>query len=155
MAGLHGRVWLLWSVDLLAWKKHILSDFLDHNFHYGVVCACPPDPCMVVTVYNITYSKGRCGCEAFSIHPSVLSSIHGWHHTGKKTLAEMYKPPSAHVLLSSKGMPSPGLRSFTIVSCMLLSHGSQAVQTSRFSAARIRMDTCRMFYIERFWKCSL
>jgi hypothetical protein len=44
-------------------------------------------------------------CEAFSIHPSVLSSIHGWHHTGKKTLTEINKPPSsAHVSLSMKGM---------------------------------------------------
>ncbi len=33
------------------------------------------------------------------------------------------------------------LRSFTMVSCMLLSHGSQAVQTSRFSAARVPMNT--------------
>jgi hypothetical protein len=51
------------------------------------------------------------------------------------------------VWLSRKGMPSPGLRSFTMVSCMLLSHGSQALQTSRFSAARVLMDTCRMWYI--------
>ncbi len=40
----------------------------------------------------ITYSKGRRGPEAFSIHPSVPSSIHGWHHTGKKTLAEINNP---------------------------------------------------------------
>jgi hypothetical protein len=44
---------------------------------------------------------------------------------------------------------------FLMVSCMLLSHGSQAVQSSRISAARIPMDTCGMRYIERFWKCSL
>jgi hypothetical protein len=102
--------------------------------------------------------------ESFFIHPSVPSSIHGWHHTGKKTLTEINKPPlCAHVLLSRKGMPGPRgghpqgfditivvnflfewhlgyicrLRSFTMVSCMLLSHGSQAVQTSRFSAARV------------------
>jgi hypothetical protein len=47
------------------------------------------------------------------------------------------------------------LRSFTMVSCMLLSHGSQAEQTSRFSMARVPMNTCGMWYIERFWKCSL
>jgi hypothetical protein len=120
--------------------------------------------------YYITYSKGRRGREAFSIHPSrhpsmdgitwpvhpsISLSIHGWHHTGKKTLAEINNPPSAHVLLSRKGMPGPGLRSFTMVSCMLLSHRSQAVQTSRFSAVRVPMDTCGMWYIERFWKCSL
>ncbi len=116
-----------------------------------------------------------------SIHPSVPSSIHGWHHIGKKTLTEINYPPSAHVLLSRKGMPGPKgghpqdfdinivvnflfechlgyichLWSFTMVSCMLLSHGSQAVQTSRFSAARVPMNTCGMWYIERFWKCSL
>jgi hypothetical protein len=42
-----------------------------------------------------------------------------------------------------------------MVNCMLLSHGSQAVQTSRFSVARVPMDTCGMWCIERFWKCSL
>ncbi len=31
--------------------------------------------------------------EAFSIHPFVSSSIHGWHHTGKKTLTEINNPP--------------------------------------------------------------
>jgi hypothetical protein len=41
-----------------------------------------------------------------------------------------------------------------MVSCMLLSHGSQAVQTSRFSAARVPMDTCGMSYIKRFWNCN-
>jgi hypothetical protein len=56
---------------------------------------------------------------------------------------------------SRKGMPGAGLQSFTMVSRMLLSHGSQAVQTSRFSAARVTMDTCRMWYVERFWNCSL
>jgi hypothetical protein len=67
---------------------------------------------------------------------SVPSSIHGWYHTGKKTLAEINNPPSAHVSLSRKGMPGPSLQFFTMVSCMLLSHRSQAVQTSRFSAAK-------------------
>jgi len=52
-------------------------------------------------------------CEVFSIHPfvpsSVPSSIHGWHHTGKKTLAKIKYPPPplSHVSLSRKGMPSP------------------------------------------------
>jgi hypothetical protein len=36
-----------------------------------------------------------------------------------------------YVSLSRKGMPGPSLlRSFTMVSCMLLSHGSQAVETN-------------------------
>jgi hypothetical protein len=37
-----------------------------------------------------------------------------------------------------------------MVSCMLLSHGSQAVQTSRFSAARVPIDTCGMSYLRGF-----
>jgi hypothetical protein len=52
-------------------------------------------------------------CEAFScdlsIHPSISSFIHGWHHIGKKTLTKLNNPPpSAHVSLSKKGIPSPG-----------------------------------------------
>jgi hypothetical protein len=123
--------------------------------------------------------------EAFSIHPSVLSFIHGWHHTGKKTLTEINNPlppPLRMCRCLGKACPGPGrgghpqdfdinivlnflfkwhlgyicgLWSFTMVSCMLLSHGSQAVQTSRFSATRVLMNTCEMWYIERFWKCSL
>jgi hypothetical protein len=30
--------------------------------------------------------------EKLVTHPSVLSSIHGWHHTGKKTLAAINTP---------------------------------------------------------------
>jgi hypothetical protein len=45
--------------------------------------------------------------EAFSIHPSIPSSIHGWHHTGKKTLTEINTPLSVHVSLSRKGIPGP------------------------------------------------
>jgi hypothetical protein len=47
------------------------------------------------------------------------------------------------------------LRSIPMVSYMLLFHGSQVVQTSRFSTTRVLMDTCGMSYIKRFWKCSL
>jgi hypothetical protein len=46
------------------------------------------------------------------------------------------------------------LRSIPMVSSMLLFHGSQVVQTSRFSAARVPINTCGMSYIKRFWKCS-
>ncbi len=60
---------------------------------------------------RITYSKGCRGCFSwrFFIHPSILSSIHGWHHTGKKILTEINNPSplSAHVSLSKKGMPDP------------------------------------------------
>jgi hypothetical protein len=51
---------------------------------------------------DITYSKGRCGRFLWSfpsIHTSVSSSIHGWHHTGKKTLAEINNSLSVHVSL--------------------------------------------------------
>jgi len=47
------------------------------------------------------------------------------------------------------------LQSIPTVSCMLLFHGSQVVQTSRFSTAKVSMDTCKMSYIKKFWKCSL
>jgi hypothetical protein len=124
VAGLHGRVWLLWSVDLLAWKKHILSDFLDHNFHYGVVCACPPDPCMVVTVYNITYSKGRCGCEAFSIHPSVPSSTMDGIIQGRKPWQKCISPPLRMCCYLAKACPAPvsGLLPLSAVCCYLTGH---------------------------------
>ncbi len=47
------------------------------------------------------------------------------------------------------------LRSIPMVNCMLLPHGSQVVQTSKFSVAKVSMDTCGMSYIKRFWKCIL
>ncbi len=47
-------------------------------------------------LHTFTHSKGRRGREAFSIHPSVPSSIHAWHHTGKKTLAEINNPQWIH-----------------------------------------------------------
>jgi hypothetical protein len=109
------------------------------------------------------------------IHSSVLSSIHGWHHTAKKTLAEVNNPTPPTPLLCAciavykrHARPQGGtpkilisisatnptyichLWSFPMVSCMLLFHGSQVVQTSRFSAARVLMNTCGMWYIERF-----
>ncbi len=100
----------------------------------------------------ITYSKRGPIVFGEAFHPSIPSSIHGWHHTGKKTLGEINNPPFAHVSLSRKGMPGPKgghpqdfdinisnkpniympSPVFSMVSCMLLSHGSQAVQTSRF-----------------------
>jgi hypothetical protein len=50
----------------------------------------------------ITYNKKCCGRnEVFhpSIHPSLPSSIHGWHHTRKKTLAEINNPPCTCVVV--------------------------------------------------------
>jgi hypothetical protein len=47
------------------------------------------------------------------------------------------------------------LRSFTMVSYMLLFHGSKVVQTSRISVAKVLMNTCEMWYIKRFWKCQI
>jgi hypothetical protein len=96
------------------------------------------------------------------IHPWMASYMEENHG-----IKNNKPPPSAHVLLSRKGMPVPRggtpkilisisatnpsyicrLRSFPMVSCMLLSHGSQAVQTSRFSAARVPMHTCGMWCV--------
>jgi hypothetical protein len=51
--------------------------------------------------------------EAFSrddlfIHPSVLSSIHGWHHIGKKTLAEINNPGALRMCCClGKACPAP------------------------------------------------
>jgi hypothetical protein len=59
--------------------------------------------CIRHRVQIITYSKGRRGRNE-TFHPS----IHGWHHTKKKTMAEINTPPPfAHVWLSRKCMPSP------------------------------------------------
>jgi hypothetical protein len=71
---------------------------------------------IIITVIKqciITYSKGCCGRFSWSfpsIHPSVLSSIHGWHHTGKKTLAEINNlPPPLHMwCYVGKACPAPG-----------------------------------------------
>jgi len=44
-----------------------------------------------------------------SIHPFVPSSIHGWHHTGNKTLAEINNPPPLHMCrYLGKACPAPG-----------------------------------------------
>ncbi len=168
-------------------------------------------PSNQVHLLKITYSKGR--HETFSINPSVPSSIHGWHHIGKKTLAKINNPPPLRMCRClGKACPAPvsGLLPWLAVCCYLmghkqckhqdfqrprsrwihvecdiqaisqvtssanikifsdqgpdgymqnvvyrLSHGSQAVQTSRFSMAKVLMDTCGMWYIERFQKCSL
>jgi hypothetical protein len=44
----------------------------------------------------------------WSFFVKLFPSIHGWHHTGKKTLTGINNSPSAHVLLSRKAMPGPG-----------------------------------------------
>jgi hypothetical protein len=110
----------------------------------------------VVVVFREAFSRD------LSIHPFVSTSIHGWHHTGKKTLTEINNPPPPPP-------PPHAIPFLDIDTCawgggrapprfwyqyQLLSHGSQAVQTSRFSVARVPMNTCGMWYIERFWKCS-
>ncbi len=51
----------------------------------------------------------------------LFSSIHGWHHTGKKTLAEINNPPP-NVSLSRKGMPGPGLSPWSAVCRYLTGH---------------------------------
>ncbi len=118
--------------------------------------------------------------EAF--HPSVPSSIHGWHHTGKKTLAAPPLPPSLctcvtvqerhawppgeggggipKILISIQGQTlnnvgsSPvifvisSLLPWSTVCCYLMGHKQCKHQdfqkTSRFSAARVLMNTCRI-----------
>ncbi len=74
---------------------------------------------------HITYSKGRRGREAF-FHPSVPSSIHGWHHTGKKTLAEINTPPPPLRMCRclGKACPAPvsGLLPWSAVCCYLTGH---------------------------------
>jgi hypothetical protein len=55
----------------------------------------------------IVFREAFSSCDS-SIHPFVPSSIHGWHHIRKKTLAEINNPLlSVHVSLSRKGMPGP------------------------------------------------
>ncbi len=50
----------------------------------------------------IIYSKRRRGCEAFSIHPFIPSSIHGWHHVTHPSIRPVIHPwmasrdPSIH-----------------------------------------------------------
>jgi hypothetical protein len=115
-----------------------------------------------------------------SIHLFVSSSIHGWHHTEKKTLAKINNPPSAHVLLSKKGMPGPrGGTPKILISisttnptyilhtmlkdiqehmyALIVQHGNAlaALATLQQQPTRVPMNTCEMRYIERFWKCSL
>ncbi len=45
-----------------------------------------------------------------SIHPFVLSSIHGWHHTWKKTLVQIINnpPPLRMCRYLGKTCPGPG-----------------------------------------------
>ncbi len=65
-----------------------------------------------------------------SIHPSVSSSIHGWHHTWEKTLVEINNPPSAHVSLSRKGMPGPRV---SVSLKQRSSHGTMSTNVCSYS----------------------
>jgi hypothetical protein len=47
--------------------------------------------------------EGRRGREAFSFHPSVLSSIHGWHHLTRPSI-----PPVIHPWMASYREENPG-----------------------------------------------
>jgi hypothetical protein len=107
---------------------------------------------------SITYSKGH---PETSFHPSVLSSICPLVWSSIHPVMVCFRVAFAITIKKSQ------VRHWTtlgyicclwfipMVSCTLLSHRSQAVQTSRFSTARVSMDTCEMLYIKRFWKCSL
>jgi hypothetical protein len=43
-----------------------------------------------------------------SIHSSVPSSVHGWHHTRKKTLVEINNPPPCACVVLGKAYPALG-----------------------------------------------
>jgi hypothetical protein len=77
--------------------------------------------------------------------PSVPSSIHGWHHTGKKTLAEINNPPSAHVSLSRRGMPGPGLLSWSAVRCYLMGHKQCKHQDFQWPGSRWIHAECGIY----------
>jgi hypothetical protein len=143
-------------------KEHIFV-YIPLNFCVHTTFLPKQGVCVTLCGLAITYSKGCRGRFLWSfpfIHPS--------HHPSMDGIVQGRKPWQkwiTHVSLSRKGMPSPSgrgdpqdfdinmsnnstyiccLQSFPMVSCMLLSHRSQAVQTSRFSAARVPMDTCEM-----------
>jgi hypothetical protein len=117
----------------------------------------------VVVVFREVFSR-----DPF-IHPSVPSSIHGWHHIGKKTLIEINNPSPLLRMCCCLGKACPGLGGTPKIlisisatnptyifhtmpediqkcwgifvvsgllpwSAMLVSHWSQPVQTSKFSA---------------------
>jgi hypothetical protein len=100
--------------------------------------------CRLLVGRQITYSKRRRGRETFFIHPVI--------HTGKKTLAQINTPPLRMCHCLGKACPAPvsGLLPWYVAISWVTSSAK-----SRFSAARVPMDTCGMWYVERFWKCSL
>ncbi len=88
---------------------HVFTHGMDHEF-WGILFlnisfkVHPAPPPLIHIVKDVMWSFFS--SRDPSIYPSVPSSIHGWHHTKKKTLAEINTPP-LHVSLSRKGMPGP------------------------------------------------
>jgi hypothetical protein len=82
-----------------------LSTILCHICHWGSFIGIWHQllPHQFIT---ITYSKGHCDRFSWSF-PSISSSIYGWHHTRKKTLAEINNlPPPLPYLPNSRKQKS-------------------------------------------------
>jgi hypothetical protein len=77
----------------------------------------------------------------------VVNSQFEWHLRSQSTRVKVRHSTTLGYICRLWFIPT--------VSYMLLFHGSQVVQTSRFSIARVPIDTCEMSYIKRFWNCSL
>ncbi len=80
-------------------SRHCYS-FAEACCHYYILLHIVKD---IVVIFREIFSS----CDP-SIHPSIPSSIHGWHHTRNKTLAEINNPPLLHLChCLGKACPAP------------------------------------------------